>query len=273
MSIARSNLDQDFTPEENEQEQEARTRLPSGRAVRWAKRALIGIPTAIVALIVLVNGANIAVELLWFGSLGLPDVFLTILKTRLLLFFGAAGLFFAAFFFSTTIAYRLAQRRWAAWGDAGDVATAGRRTPPALVLVAILALGGLLALWLGATLSGQWDPALRLPHRTDMGIADLLGELEDKVGPHHYDRLDLHFDESLRATIMARLQSAAPSTIAGLPVEQVDTQDGFRYLLEGGYWALIRFSGTEPLLRIYAEAESPDDVRVMLEEARGIAGV
>ena len=172
MSIARSNLDQDFTPEDNEQEQEARTRLPSGRAVRWAKRALIGIPTAIVALIVLVNGANIAVELLWFGSLGLPDVFLTILKTRLLLFFGGAGLFFAAFFFSTTIAYRLAQRRWAAWGDAGDVATAGRRTPPALVLVAILALGGLLALWLGATLSGQWDPALRLPHRTDMGIAD-----------------------------------------------------------------------------------------------------
>lgn len=108
--------------------------------------------------------------------------------------------------------------------------------------------------------------------KTDMGIADLLGELEDKVGPHHYDRLDLRFDESLRSTIMARLQAAAPSTIAGLPVEQVDTQDGFRYILEGGYWTLIRFSGTEPLLRIYAEAESPEDVQVMLEEAQGIAG-
>lgn len=172
MSIAPSNLEQDFAPEENEQEEQARKRQPSGRAIRWVKRALIGIPTAIVLLILLVNGANIAVELLWFGSLGIPDVFLTILKTQLLLFFGGGALFFAAFFLSTTLAYRLAQRRWAAWGRAGDIETAGRRTPPALVLVAILALGGLIALWLGATLSGQWDPALRLPHRTDMGIAD-----------------------------------------------------------------------------------------------------
>ncbi len=175
MSIAPSNLDRDFAPEEDEQEAEARKRQPSGHTLRWAKRALIGGLAAIaiiISLILLVNVANIAVELLWFGSLGLPDVFLTILKTRLLLFFGGAGLFFATFFFSTTLAYRLARRRWAAWGHAGDIETAGRRTPPALVIVVILALGGLIALWLGATLSGQWDPALRLPHRTDMGITD-----------------------------------------------------------------------------------------------------
>ena len=114
---------------------------------------------------------------------------------------------------------------------------------------------------------------LDLMVKTDLTIPDLLGELEDKVGPHHYDRLDLHFDEALRDTILARLSGAAPSYLAGMQVEQVDTQDGFRYLLEGGYWALIRFSGTEPLLRIYAEAESPDDVRVILDEARGLAGV
>ena len=109
--------------------------------------------------------------------------------------------------------------------------------------------------------------------KTDMGIPDLLGELEDKVGPHHYDRLDLHFDESQRDTIIARLQHIAPSSLAGKQVEHVDTQDGFRYLLSGGYWALIRFSGTEPLLRIYAEAEAPEDVRLILEEARTLAGV
>ncbi len=172
MSIARSNLDQDFAPEEDEQEEKARKRQPSGRAVRWAKRALIGIPTAIVLLFLLFFGRDVAVELLWFGSLGIPDVFLTILRTQLLLFFGGGALFFAAFFLSTTLAYRLAQRRWAAWGRAGDIETAGRRTPPALVLVAILALGGLIALWLGGTLSGNWDPALRLPHRTDLGIVD-----------------------------------------------------------------------------------------------------
>lgn len=114
---------------------------------------------------------------------------------------------------------------------------------------------------------------LDLMVKTDMDIQDLLGELEDKVGPHHYDRLDLPFDEDIRGTIVSRLQGPAPSYLAGKQIEQVDTQDGFRYLLEGGYWALIRFSGTEPLLRIYAEAESPDDVQMLLAEARDLAGV
>jgi phosphomannomutase len=53
----------------------------------------------------------------------------------------------------------------------------------------------------------------------------------------------------------------------------VDTRDGFRFVLDGGYWTLVRFSGTEPLLRIYAEAESPDKVNALLEEMRAMAGV
>lgn len=109
--------------------------------------------------------------------------------------------------------------------------------------------------------------------KTDMGVADLLAELEDKVGPHHYDRLDLQFDESQRDAILARLQRGAPASLGGKRVERVDTIDGFRYLLSGGYWTLVRFSGTEPLLRIYAEAESPAAVRLLLDEARALAGV
>ena len=109
--------------------------------------------------------------------------------------------------------------------------------------------------------------------KTDMGVADLLAELEDKVGPHHYDRLDLHFDESQRSAILARLQRGAPASLGGKRIERVDTIDGFRYLLSGGYWTLVRFSGTEPLLRIYAEAESPAAVRLLLDEARALAGV
>lgn len=109
--------------------------------------------------------------------------------------------------------------------------------------------------------------------KTDMGIADLLAELEDKVGPHHYDRLDLQFDENQRAAILARLQRGAPASLGGKRIERVDAVDGFRYLLSGGYWTLVRFSGTEPLLRIYAEAESPAAVRLLLDEARALAGV
>ncbi len=109
--------------------------------------------------------------------------------------------------------------------------------------------------------------------KTDMGITDLLAELEAKVGPHHYDRLDLRFAESERAAILGRLRRGAPETLGGKRVEQLDTTDGFRYLLNGGYWALVRFSGTEPLIRIYAEAESPVDVAALLADARGLAGV
>ncbi len=109
--------------------------------------------------------------------------------------------------------------------------------------------------------------------KTDMGVAELLSELEDRVGPHHYDRIDLHFEENQRDDILTRLHRDVPSSLAGKQVEQVDTQDGFRYLLSGGYWALIRFSGTEPLLRIYAEAETPEDVQRLLADARALAGV
>ena len=52
-----------------------------------------------------------------------------------------------------------------------------------------------------------------------------------------------------------------------------DDVDGYRYHLEGGGWLLIRFSGTEPLLRIYSEVDSPDRVARLLEEGRRIAGV
>lgn len=109
--------------------------------------------------------------------------------------------------------------------------------------------------------------------KTGKGISDLLEELTAKVGPHVYDRLDLKFEESQRQAIISRIQKAAPSSFAGRKVESIDTRDGYRFVLEGGYWALIRFSGTEPLLRVYAEAESAADLKAYLDEARNMAGV
>ena len=72
---------------------------------------------------------------------------------------------------------------------------------------------------------------------------------------------------------VTRLSSAQPRTLGGKRVESVDTQDGFHYTLEDGYWVMVRFSGTEPLLRIYAEAESPQAVDLLLDEAAALAGV
>jgi len=109
--------------------------------------------------------------------------------------------------------------------------------------------------------------------KTQMKSADLLAELEEKVGPHYYDRWDVTFDPSQREAIEARVMQSPPSTMAGKNVVQVDERDGIRFVLESGHWALVRFSGTEPLLRIYAEGESPDEVAALLAQARAMTGV
>ena len=108
---------------------------------------------------------------------------------------------------------------------------------------------------------------------TGTNPSDLLAGLFEKVGPHAYDRWDVTFDPARREEIQARLRLASPSSLAGRSVVEIDQQDGIRFVLEGGYWALVRFSGTEPLLRIYAEGESPAEVAALLAEARGLAAV
>ena len=107
--------------------------------------------------------------------------------------------------------------------------------------------------------------------KTGKPVSELLDDLYERVGPHHYDRVDLPFDPARRAGVEARA-SSPPAALGGRRVEQVDARDGVRFLLEGGAWALIRFSGTEPLLRLYAEAESPEQVRELLCSLRELAG-
>ena len=114
---------------------------------------------------------------------------------------------------------------------------------------------------------------LELMVKTGKTPSELLSMLTDKVGPHFYDRWDVEFDPSQRETIQSKVRGARPVTLAGRRVQSIDTRDGVRFVLEDGYWALVRFSGTEPLLRIYAEAESLEEVATLLGEARTIAGV
>ena len=109
--------------------------------------------------------------------------------------------------------------------------------------------------------------------KTGKTPSELLAMLEEKVGPHYYDRWDVIFDPTQRDAIQARVRSAHPSSLGGREVEEIDMQDGVRFILKGGFWALVRFSGTEPLLRIYAEAESLGEVAVLLGEARAMTGV
>ena len=109
--------------------------------------------------------------------------------------------------------------------------------------------------------------------RTGWTMSGMVNRLYEAVGPHHYDRLDLTFAAPLRGEILERVAAGQPSELAGVAVTDVSTGDGFRFTLEDGSWLLIRFSGTEPLLRIYAEARSMERVQKVIGAGRDLTGV
>jgi alpha-D-glucose phosphate-specific phosphoglucomutase len=109
--------------------------------------------------------------------------------------------------------------------------------------------------------------------KTGKTPSQLLDYLYSKVGPHYYDRRDFHISAVKRQTILHRLGSSHTDTVAGSKVTKVDTTDGFRFFLGDESWLLIRFSGTEPLVRIYAEAESPERAKALLDEGEKLIGL
>ncbi len=115
---------------------------------------------------------------------------------------------------------------------------------------------------------------LDLVRRTGAAPGELVRHLYSIVGPHHYDRVDVPLQAvGGRTTVESRIRDAAPARIAGLDVRSRTTEDGYLYELDGDAWLLVRFSGTEPLMRIYAEMPSPALVERALAEGRALAGV
>ena len=108
--------------------------------------------------------------------------------------------------------------------------------------------------------------------KTKKTPSQLVDYLYSKVGPHYYDRTDFHISMAKRQAIVHRLNSSPPATLAAAKVTQIDATDGFRFFLGDESWLLIRFSGTEPLVRIYAEAESLQRARKLLDEGRKLIG-
>jgi phosphomannomutase len=109
--------------------------------------------------------------------------------------------------------------------------------------------------------------------KTGKSPSQLLDYLFSKVGPHYYKRIDIRFDEARRQAVVERVKGHAPATVDGVKVKNIDTTDGFRFNLADNTWLLVRFSGTEPLLRIYAETDSPERADRLLGLGRQIAGV
>jgi alpha-D-glucose phosphate-specific phosphoglucomutase len=114
---------------------------------------------------------------------------------------------------------------------------------------------------------------LDLMIKTGKTPSELIDYLYRKVGPHYYDRVDVKFPEGERQTIIDRLQSNPLEAIEDVKVVKRDTTDGFRFILADNTWLLIRFSGTEPVLRVYVESDSPARVEKLLQFGKELAGV
>ena len=108
--------------------------------------------------------------------------------------------------------------------------------------------------------------------RLNQKPSELLKTLFSKVGAHYYDRVDTPF-QGERQEKIDKIMTANPETIGGLKVTNFLTIDGYQFLLEDGGWLLIRFSGTEPIIRVYCETTHPDKVENILQDGLKLAGI
>jgi phosphomannomutase len=113
--------------------------------------------------------------------------------------------------------------------------------------------------------AGRWPVSAAVEH------------LHEIAGPSFYLRTDVHVDKAvypqLKERLLVELIAQAPKSIAGHPVvrtDALDTGDGFKFWLDEGSWLLVRFSGTEPLVRVYAEGSSADLRDAILDEGSAL---
>ena len=101
-----------------------------------------------------------------------------------------------------------------------------------------------------------------------MGLGELVEDLFKMTGPMEYRRVDMKVTMEQRDAFVAAAKSISPAEVAGLPVHGTDRRDGVKFLLPDDAWLLLRPSGTEPLVRVYAEAPSMGIVDELLEAGR-----
>ena len=113
------------------------------------------------------------------------------------------------------------------------------------------------------------DMMVQLEHKP----SELIELLFDRVGPSYYKRVDTPMEASERAAKQALADSADPSKIGGLKVTGINRTDGHKFELEDGGWLLVRFSGTEPVVRVYCETTEEQRVDSIIADGLAIIGL
>jgi phosphomannomutase len=101
-------------------------------------------------------------------------------------------------------------------------------------------------------------------------LKTLLAGLEKEYGPHRYGRIDTRFPLEKRAALMAFCKANPPAKLLKSPLKEVKSYDGVKFIAEDGSWLMLRGSGTEPILRIYAETRSDEAVKQLLKLGVGM---
>jgi phosphomannomutase len=103
-----------------------------------------------------------------------------------------------------------------------------------------------------------------------ISVNRLLAGLEKQFGPHRYGRIDTHYPLEKRASLMEFLKNHPPEKLLRSPLAGMKAFDGVKFIAADSSWLMLRGSGTEPVLRIYAEAKSDADVQKLLKLGVGL---
>ena len=115
-------------------------------------------------------------------------------------------------------------------------------------------------IWIGLTI-------MEFMALTGKSINDLIQDIYNKVGEFKFDRDDLHLTDQKKHAIIAKCKAGEITAIGGMEVISTETIDGYKFNLEGDKWVMVRPSGTEPVLRVYAQDNDWPAVRNLLDHA------
>lgn len=114
---------------------------------------------------------------------------------------------------------------------------------------------------------------LEFMSKTGKSLKALIQEVYDIVGPFAFDRDDVHLAEALKQAVIKKCKEDPYKAFGPYPIRRLETIDGFKFVITEDEWILVRPSGTEPVLRVYSQAPSAAQARVILDAARKEMGI
>lgn len=118
-------------------------------------------------------------------------------------------------------------------------------------------------IWMGLTI---WE----FMAKTGKSLKDLIQEVYDITGPFWFERNDMYIDESTKLKVLDACKKDAYKEFGKYKVQRIEDLDGYKYFFDDNTWLMIRASGTEPVLRLYAEGDTKEIAFDILEEAKKV---